>query len=49
MTDEDAKARELYEAAKDDFDVFVGWENLPEIQKAYWRELAKGNAGASLG
>jgi hypothetical protein len=27
----------------------IPWPDLPEFMKNYWRELARGNAGAALG
>lgn len=42
-------ARDLYDAAEDDFENPPAWDDLPEVQKGFWRELAKGNAGAAIG
>lgn len=43
------RAQELYAAAREDFEVQLPWADLPDVQRNYWREIAKGNAGASMG
>lgn len=51
MTDPEieAKAKAEYEAAREPGTVQIPWEDLPEFRRDYWRELVKGNAGASEG
>jgi hypothetical protein len=45
----EAKARAEYEAAREPGEAQIPWGDLPEFRRAYWREIAQGNAGASLG
>lgn len=45
----EAKARAEYHAAREPGMVQVPWDDLPEFRRAYWREIVKGNAGASEG
>jgi hypothetical protein len=44
----EAKARAEYEAAREPGEAQIPWLDLPEFRRQFWREIAQGNAGASL-
>jgi hypothetical protein len=44
----EARARELYEMARQDGEAQIPWEEAPEFMRETWRALAARDAGAAV-